>query len=113
MNKLTARLNIIRTFVHLSPFGVPKVLLMMTLHKLRIPYHGRLKIRGRSIIFPSGSELYLIKQILDDRIYDVDVRDPRRIVDLGANIGIATIFFALKYPNAHIDAYEPSPVAYQ
>jgi len=33
----------------------------------------------------------------------------RRIVDVGANVGAATLYFALQFPAAEIWAYEPSP----
>ena len=33
-----------------------------------------------------------------------------KILDLGANIGMASVFFALKYPLATIYAYEPDPI---
>jgi len=33
----------------------------------------------------------------------------RSIVDLGANIGLSTVFFALKYPQARILSVEPDP----
>lgn len=37
------------------------------------------------------------------------LRDPRLIVDLGANIGTTAADFAVRYPNAHIVAVEPEP----
>lgn len=37
------------------------------------------------------------------------VLHPETILDIGANIGIASIFFALRYPSAKIYAFEPIP----
>jgi FkbM family methyltransferase len=34
----------------------------------------------------------------------------RRIVDLGANVGLSVLYWAGRYPAARIDAYEPHPV---
>jgi FkbM family methyltransferase len=34
----------------------------------------------------------------------------KRIVDLGANVGISVVYWAHRYPAARIDAYEPHPV---
>jgi FkbM family methyltransferase len=48
------------------------------------------------------------------RDYDVpgfDWHSARMIVDVGANIGIATVWFAERAPQARILAVEPSPVA--
>jgi FkbM family methyltransferase len=36
----------------------------------------------------------------------------RTILDLGANIGLASAWFRLAYPNARIHAYEPAPRAF-
>jgi FkbM family methyltransferase len=36
-----------------------------------------------------------------------------RILDCGANIGTATLFFATHFPDASIDAYEADPVVFQ
>jgi FkbM family methyltransferase len=35
------------------------------------------------------------------------------IVDIGANVGIVSFYFAKKYPNAKIFAYEPHPLNFQ
>jgi FkbM family methyltransferase len=35
------------------------------------------------------------------------------ILDCGANIGMATLFFKWLYPNARIDAFEPDPKTFQ
>jgi FkbM family methyltransferase len=42
--------------------------------------------------------------------YELDVAsEPRLIVDLGANAGYASVFFALRYPSARVIAVEPVP----
>lgn len=41
--------------------------------------------------------------------YALDIHEPRVVVDAGANIGIASVYFLLRYPNARLYAIEPSP----
>jgi FkbM family methyltransferase len=42
--------------------------------------------------------------------YELDVpTEPKLIVDLGANAGYASVFFALRYPSARVVAVEPVP----
>ncbi|MEK7509181.1 MAG: FkbM family methyltransferase [Patescibacteria group bacterium] len=41
--------------------------------------------------------------------YDVALDEPKLILDLGAHVGIASIWFLLKYPGVTVEAYEPSP----
>lgn len=37
----------------------------------------------------------------------------KTIVDIGANIGAATVYFAMNYPSAHILSFEPDPDCYK
>ena len=41
--------------------------------------------------------------------YAVDIHEPHTIVDAGANIGVASVYFCLRYPNARLYAVEPNP----
>lgn len=61
-------------------------------------------IRGRS------SDFATLRQVFEDRHYDYPElpENPKVIVDLGANIGLATIFFRQRYPSASIISLEPS-----
>lgn len=46
--------------------------------------------------------------------YELEVcLHPRVIVDAGANIGLTSVFFANKYPDAKIVAIEPEPTNYE
>ena len=38
---------------------------------------------------------------------------PRSILDVGADVGETTEIFALRYPDARVDAFEPVPTAYR
>lgn len=40
-------------------------------------------------------------------------RDDPRILDLGANVGVASLYFRRLYPRARIEAFEPDPVIYE
>ena len=48
-------------------------------------------------------------QVFVMREYDWPLQPPRRIVDLGANCGFATLALARRFPDAHIVAVEPHP----
>ena len=50
------------------------------------------------------------RDIFRRRIYDFDALSPRpRILDCGANIGVATLYFKARYPEARVVAFEPDP----
>lgn len=62
--------------------------------------------------FPSFAHAF--KEIFVDRIYEFpDSGKPLKIVDLGANVGVATIFFRRRYPNAEISVYEADPYIFK
>jgi FkbM family methyltransferase len=54
------------------------------------------------------TDLSVLRQVLSECQYDAKLPSaPRRIVDAGANIGLAAVFFANKYPQSEIVAVEP------
>ena len=53
------------------------------------------------------SDMNTFLQVLVDEEYDFPVNRPAAIIDAGANIGLASIWFASKYPDARIIAVEP------
>jgi FkbM family methyltransferase len=65
-------------------------------------YRHPLFLRGRS------SDRMVLYSIFIENQYPADRgSDPRRIIDAGANVGYASVFFAHHYPNAEIIALEP------
>ena len=74
---------------------------------------GELTLRVKGIAQPircrpATSDYYVLRHIFVDRDCDPPLStSPRLIIDGGANIGYATVFYANKYPNAKIIAVEP------
>lgn len=62
-----------------------------------------------------GGRLPLVsyKEIFVDQDYSspIPLELTGRILDLGAHLGLAALFFARAYPKAQIDCYEPNPEA--
>lgn len=60
---------------------------------------------------PNTIDSYTFDEIYIQRVYDIDWPEkwaqPQFIIDGGANIGFTSLFFASKFPEAHIVALEP------
>ena len=74
----------------------------------------RLRVRvGRSmrpVVVSDYGELEVMRDILLDEDYSLGaLAPPRVILDVGANIGLAALYFRARYPDAEIVAIEPDP----
>lgn len=58
---------------------------------------------------PNGPNLHAYSQIFYDREYDIEFSNPCLVIDAGAHIGLGSVFFANKYPNASIVSIEADP----
>lgn len=65
-------------------------------------------------IFNNEFSLGVTQRVMSGSSYPVVefISNIRTIVDIGANIGAASVYFALQYPHAEVYAFEPSPEAY-
>lgn len=72
-----------------------------------------IKVNRKNIRFPfylriGTTDIAAFDQIFIDQEYDFDTKNcPKIIVDAGANIGLAAIYFASRYPESKIIAIEP------
>lgn len=71
----------------------------ITAHKYKAPFHLR----------PNTSDYYTFDQVFLRDQYHINIPfSPKTIIDAGANIGLAAVYFSHRYPNASIIAIEPS-----
>ena len=84
---------------------------------LRRPSVHRIDAEGLSVLARFGtnrSDVYVWHEIFTDGEYEVvDLVDPQWILDLGANVGYSAVWFAKRYPKAHIIAVEPDAANYE
>ncbi len=80
-------------------------------HLLRIKIRAGLPIaaKTRISIRPNGYDCALVEEIFTENAYALETGSVRRIIDLGANIGLASLFLAKRYPDAQICCVEPIP----
>ena len=68
---------------------------------------GQIKVVVRS---NNGSDAFIFGEVFEHRYYDFLLPfSPETIMDLGANVGFTSIYFARKYPSAKIACVEPIP----
>lgn len=70
---------------------------------------------GKYTIDYLNREEYLVlkKEIFDSNIYDIALPSSPTIIDAGAHIGLASLYFKGVYPKASITAIEPNPELFQ
>ncbi|GAB4214534.1 MAG: hypothetical protein OHK0022_53200 [Roseiflexaceae bacterium] len=75
--------------------------------ELRLPGYPRpILARGDT------SDLHVFEKVFVREEYRCFLPEARRIVDLGANVGYAALYFAQRYPEARVIAVEPDPANY-
>ena len=68
------------------------------------------KLKHPVLFRPGTSDLYVLREVLIDKVYDVvEPSDPSWILDCGANVGYASLFFLSRFPNCKVLAIEPEP----
>lgn len=71
----------------------------------------RVSVLGFKIETPDWySFFYIFREIFIHGIYHIPKKEqPRRVVDCGANIGMAILFYKWLWPDVIVHAYEPDP----
>jgi FkbM family methyltransferase len=78
----------------------------------------RIRVRGprgpRWFVVPDHAGMLVLDEVFCAGEYatPLPVR-PRHILDLGSNIGVSVLYFALRYPDARITAVEASPTLFR
>lgn len=57
-------------------------------------------------------DLTVIEEVFLDQDYSIEIAPPAIVFDLGANIGVSSVYFAQRWPSARVFAFEPNPRVY-
>ncbi len=69
--------------------------------EIEIAGHG-VRVRLNSV-----EEVFIFREIFCERTYDVQPAVQALVIDVGMNIGLASLFFAASLPNSRVEAFEP------
>ncbi len=85
--------------------------------KIRLGFTNRIAVPNIKVpikLRKGSSDIATFGQVFIELDYDIDLDDePKTIIDAGANIGLASIYFANRYPEATIIAIEPESSNYE
>lgn len=107
-------LDYVRGFwVYMKVFGLSGVWHWFRSAMVRRPFLVSIALKngdGLQVWLRAGtSDVEVYKKVFVDAEYQLPFeKSPRTIIDLGANIGLASVFYALAFPSADILAVEPS-----
>jgi hypothetical protein len=78
--------------------------------KLHLPgYQAPVLLRTRTSDVPTFEKVFVSREYE----FPYPNREPRLIIDAGANVGYASIFFARKFPSSRVLAVEPQRANYE
>ena len=106
-----------RIYYYYSEFGI--VAIMIAIKAKLLNQNILIKISRQDINSPfylrcKTTDLSTYDRVFIDQEYDFATdKSPRVIVDAGANIGLASIYFASRYPSSIIIAIEPEASNYE
>jgi FkbM family methyltransferase len=98
-----------RDYLHRMQTGKVLPNAIITIHMKR-PFRGEIALRE------AGSDFATFHEITVDEIYGEVVRKVQRfqtVIDLGANIGLASLYLAAHSPYCRILSVEPNPKSYE
>jgi len=76
----------------------------------------RSPVRNEVFLREVGSDIHTFTEVFKEQVYRDLLsggKECRTVIDLGANIGLAALYFAAHYPNCTLLAVEPHPGSYQ
>ncbi len=104
--------NKLRKLLNKNNFDTPEINEISRISKIPRFQYGVTEILNSQVAFvDSASFLGSYDEIFKKEVYKFNADDskPLTIIDCGANIGLATLYFKLNYSNVRILAYEPDP----
>lgn len=106
-----------KIFKYAKAYGLTTGVKLYLAQKYKKPAVVNFPFLQHDVIFrgqQSKSDLLIFEQIFCSKDYDISMPiDPKVIIDLGANVRFASIYFSNRFPNANIIALEPNKENYE
>ena len=85
----------------------------------RVRRSGRVSVyygsgNQRCVLRSGSADVMVFEQVFLFNDYDIDFKtDPKLIIDAGAHIGLASLYFSNRFPQANIISLEPEPANFR
>ena len=91
-----------------------RLILSAAANLLGLPLQAASPAPGVTVHFSSYREYFsLFREIFVKQEYSISLANPSPLImDCGANIGLAAIYFKTRFPNARVIAFEPNPSSF-
>jgi FkbM family methyltransferase len=101
-------------FIHSFFLGLRPAAQLLQAHYFRRKFSIKVKYAEQPVVVRGRtSDVTVFYEIFALRIYKIPKKEVVTIIDVGANVGYASIYFAHFFPNARILAVEPEHSNYQ
>ena len=107
--------NVLQSYLRYRSILPPRSALRIALSEKR-NRNIVVRVSGREVLLRGGtSDVECFQKVFLNHEYrsPFEADQPATIVDAGANVGLATVYFARTYPKAHIVAIEPADSNFQ
>jgi FkbM family methyltransferase len=105
----------LRSIVRLRDYELRSARGQQTIGKT-LDLHMKAPVRGLVSLREVGSDILTFNEIIREQVYRNVAARVRRcdtLIDLGANIGLASLYFGDRYPTCRLFAVEPNPDSYR
>lgn len=109
INSLRISVSIIKHSFFLESFSTVKALKEECDAKFSLNDNDEVVIciNGIETIIQTEEDIYILKEIYIEGIYNISMEEPVVVWDIGLNVGIASLYFANKKNVISIEAFEP------
>ncbi|KKW35737.1 hypothetical protein A2852_01320 [Candidatus Adlerbacteria bacterium RIFCSPHIGHO2_01_FULL_54_23] len=92
-------------FLRLAGIPLRKKIFGLRPRRLKLEYEGRVF----ALCIRDGADVAVLREVFAEQEYATAQPAPKKIIDIGSHMGASAAFFACRYPEARIIAYEPDP----
>ncbi len=96
--------------------NLERINVLKSLADARITDHNGdivVELQDLKLLVDSGEELFTIEELFLHRVYDFDILTPVVMIDIGMNVGFASLMFAARANVVAVYAFEPLRVTFQ